>query len=238
MANWCRRWLFIIEGAITVVIAIAAIFILPNFPRTTKWLTEEERQFAVWRLEEDVGSEDWTGSAEQTLLHGFILAIQDSKVHVLTLLVTCIVSSASVTNFFPTVVQTLKYGPIQTLLLTTPPYVLAVGMTMLNAWHADRTGERFLHVSLPLCVGVAAFVLAISTLNTAARYLSMMLMVSGLYTGYVVCLAWISNCIARPPAKRAAALALINAVGNASSIWASYLYPESSSPRYGTCLFD
>jgi hypothetical protein len=105
---------------------------------------------------------------------------------------------------------------------------------MLNAWHADRTGERFLHISLPLCVGVTAFVIALSTLNTAARYLSIMFMVPGVYTGFVVCLAWISNCIPRPPAKRAAALALINAVGNSASIWTSYLYPESSSPRYGT----
>jgi hypothetical protein len=32
----------------------------------------------------------------------------------------CIVSSASVTNFFPTVVQTLNYGRVESLLLTVP----------------------------------------------------------------------------------------------------------------------
>ena len=36
----------------------------------------------------------------------------------------------------------------------------------------------------------------------------------------------------RPPAKRAAALAFINAVSNCSSIYASYLYPTSAAPRY------
>lgn len=56
----------------------------------------------------------------------------------------------------------------------------------------------------------------------------MMLMVPGVYTGYVVALAWISNCLPRPPAKRAAALAFINAVSNASSIYASYMYPSSA----------
>ena len=49
------RWLFIIEGVATVVIAFTAFFILPDFPRTTTWLSEEERQLAVWRLEEDIG---------------------------------------------------------------------------------------------------------------------------------------------------------------------------------------
>ena len=49
-------------------------------------------------------------------------------------------------------------------------------------------------------------------------------MVPGVYTGYVVALAWISNSLPRPPAKRAAALAFINAISNTSSIYASYMY--------------
>jgi hypothetical protein len=36
----------------------------------------------------------------------------------------------------------------------------------------------------------------------------------------------------RPPAKRAAALAFINAISNSASIYASYLYPNSSKPRF------
>jgi hypothetical protein len=42
------KWLFIIEGAATVVIAFACYFVLPNFPRTTTWLTDEERMLAIW----------------------------------------------------------------------------------------------------------------------------------------------------------------------------------------------
>ncbi|KAH7081060.1 major facilitator superfamily domain-containing protein [Paraphoma chrysanthemicola] len=220
------RWVFIIEGAITVAIAIAAFFILPNFPRTTTWLTEEERQLAVYRLQEDVGEDDWKDAESQTFFHGLKLALVDIKTWVLTVLLLSIVSSASVTNFFPTVVKTLGYDNIHTLLLTAPPYVLAVITTYINAWHADRTGERFLHIVLPLCVGVFAFILAAATHSTAPRYVAMMLMVPGVYTGYVVALAWISNSLPRPPAKRAAALAFINAVSNTSSIYASYMYPQ------------
>jgi Na+-transporting methylmalonyl-CoA/oxaloacetate decarboxylase beta subunit len=60
----------------------------------------------------------------------------------------------------------------------------------------------------------------------------MMLMPAGCYTGYVVCLAWISNTLPRPPAKRAAALALINAVSNATSIYVSYMYQDKDAPRF------
>ena len=77
------RWLFIIEGSVTVVIAFAAFFLLPNFPRTTTWLTEEERQLAIWRLDEDIGEDDWIGSKEQTFFHGMKLAFLDIKMWIL-----------------------------------------------------------------------------------------------------------------------------------------------------------
>jgi hypothetical protein len=249
------RWLFIIEGSITVVVAFSSFFILPNFPRTTTWLTEEERQLAAWRLEEDIGQDDWIDSQHQTFLHGLKLAFTDIKMYILVslqlylialfhvithnkpehpctdviefqmVMLFCIVASGSVTNFFPTVVATLGYGNIVSLLLTAPPYVLCVITAFLNAWHADRTGERYLHITLPLWVCVAAFIIAAATTATGPRYFAMMLMVPSVYTGYVVALAWISNTLPRPPAKRAAALAWINAVSNTSSIYASYSTP-------------
>ena len=77
------RWLFIIEGVITIFIAFIAVFALPDFPRTTTWLTESERQLAVWRLDEDIGEDDWVDSKQQTFLHGFKLAVQDIKMWIL-----------------------------------------------------------------------------------------------------------------------------------------------------------
>ncbi|KAL4970272.1 putative MFS transporter [Aspergillus stella-maris] len=207
------RWLFIIEGAVTIFVAICAIFILPNFPQ-------------------DIGEDDWVDSEQQSFLHGAMLAFSDVKTWILMLLILCIVSSASVTNFFPTVVETLNYGNIETLLLTAPPYVLAVMNTFLNAWHSDHTGERYFHVTIPLYLAVAAFIIAATTTSVAPGHLSMMLMVPSLYTGYVVALGWISNTPPRPASKRAAALAGINCVSNASSIYASYMYPDSDKPRF------
>jgi len=44
------RWLFIIEGVITIAFAIAAVFILPDYPTNSKRLTEQERFVATTRL--------------------------------------------------------------------------------------------------------------------------------------------------------------------------------------------
>ncbi|KAF3058301.1 hypothetical protein GL218_05363 [Daldinia childiae] len=226
------QWLFVIEGVITVGIAFVAFWILPNFPRTTSWLSEEEKALAVWRLEEDIGEDDWIDSEHQSLWTGARLAFADLKTWVLLVLLFGIVASGSVTNFFPAVVKTLGYSNVITLLLTCPPYVLTVITTFINAWHADRTGERYWHIMLPLAVAMAAFILAAATTSLAPRYVAMMLMVPGVYCAFVVALAWISNTLPRPPAKRAAALAFINAVSNSSSIYASYMYEDRMAPRY------
>ena len=219
------RWLFIIEGVVTIVIAFAAYFVLPDFPRTTTWLTEDERQLAIWRLDEDIGEDDWTGTQNQTFWRGLKLAFQDVKMWNLVrfpilncrrvvytgiipgliryqmILLFCFVASGTVNNLFPTIVGTLGYNNINSLLLTVPPYVLGVITTFFNSWHADRTGERYFHIALPLYVAVIAFIVAAATISPGPRYLAMMLMIPGVYTGYVVALAWISNTLPRPPAK-------------------------------------
>ncbi|KAI1860662.1 uncharacterized protein JN550_011387 [Neoarthrinium moseri] len=226
------QWLFIIEGVATVGIAFIAFFILPNFPRTTSWLSEEERALAIWRLEEDIGEDDWIDSEHQSFWQGAKLAFSDIKTYVLMVLLFCIVASGSVTNFFPSVVSTLGYNSVNSLLLTVPPYVLCVITSFANAWHADRTGERYVHIVWPLIFSMIANIIAATTTSIGPRYFSMMLMVPGVYTSFVVALAWISNTMPRPPAKRAAALAFINAVSNCSSIYASYMYPNAAAPRY------
>ena len=46
------RWLFVFEGAVTILTTPLVIFTLPNYPSTAKWLTAREQKFAVERLAE------------------------------------------------------------------------------------------------------------------------------------------------------------------------------------------
>lgn len=50
-AGW--RWIFILEGLLTIVIALAAYFFVTNYPATAKFLTEKERVFIQRRLASD-----------------------------------------------------------------------------------------------------------------------------------------------------------------------------------------
>ena len=78
LAAW--RWLFIIEGAITVFCAFVAIPILPNYPATTKWLSEEERIVARGRLMVDAAGKEDTN---ESLLQGAKKMIVEPKVWIL-----------------------------------------------------------------------------------------------------------------------------------------------------------
>ena len=39
--------------------------------------------------------------------------------------------------------------------------------------HSDKAGERFYHITVPIFGGIVGFIIAISTMNTAARYVSL-----------------------------------------------------------------
>lgn len=45
--NW--RWVFILEGIVTIVIGFGAFFLVADFPEHASWLSDEERQFVVAR---------------------------------------------------------------------------------------------------------------------------------------------------------------------------------------------
>ncbi|KAL8773147.1 MAG: hypothetical protein Q9209_001823 [Squamulea sp. 1 TL-2023] len=49
------RWIFILEGVLTVVVAIFFFFVIPDFPENAKWLNEEERTYVQARLRKDQG---------------------------------------------------------------------------------------------------------------------------------------------------------------------------------------
>jgi MFS family permease len=96
-AAW--RWLFWIEGAITMGIAISAAFILPDLPHNSRGFTEEERQVAQLRMVEDVGEAD-EDSREEGAFYGLKLAVKDIKIYIMMLTFTAYVVGLSFNAFF------------------------------------------------------------------------------------------------------------------------------------------
>ena len=45
LSNW--RWIFILEGILTILVGIASFFLVPDFPKETKWLTPKEKEYVL-----------------------------------------------------------------------------------------------------------------------------------------------------------------------------------------------
>ncbi|KPM35960.1 hypothetical protein AK830_g10609 [Neonectria ditissima] len=219
-AAW--RWLFWIEGAVTMAVAISAAFILPDLPHNSRGFTDEERLVAQLRMVEDCGEAD-TDSAENGIFYGLNLALKDIKIYVMMLTFTAYVTGLSFNAFFPTLTGTLGFGYVPTLLMSSPPWVFSCIVSVINAWHSDKTQEKFWHITGPIFVGMAGFIISMSTLNVAARYVALFLQASS-YAGFIVFYSWISSSFPRPPAKRAVAIAMINAFSQLGNVAGSYVW--------------
>lgn len=223
------RWLFILEGCITVLLALLSVFILPDYPKSTAWLSGQEKHVATSRLALDVGADDEHDIDDK--LKGLREAVSDPKVWLLGFTYFLTIMGLSFSYFFPTITQALGFSTVTTLLLTAPPWIFALVIAVPNAWHADRTGERFLHYLWPAVVCLAGYIISIVTTRAGPRYFSCFLMTVGYSCGFTI-LAWISSTIPRPRAKRAAAIGIINAMGNIGNIPGSYIWASKYGPYY------
>ncbi|KAL4071126.1 hypothetical protein V8B97DRAFT_490709 [Scleroderma yunnanense] len=89
-------------------------------------------------------------------------------------------------------------------------------------------------------MGVAGFAIAILSMNTAVRYLSLFFMAQS-SVSYIISLTWLSNSIPESSSKRAVAIAFVNSFAEFGDIGGSYLWVTSWGPSYSDsylfCIF-
>ena len=100
-----------------MLVALSCIFVIPDWPSTTKWLSDDEKALAVVRLVEDAGEED---EGEITQFQALKMAATDYRVWLCILGQLSVQAVASLTNFLPTLVRNFGYPTIHSLLLTAP----------------------------------------------------------------------------------------------------------------------
>ncbi|KAK9344260.1 major facilitator superfamily domain-containing protein [Lipomyces starkeyi] len=213
ISGW--QWLFILQGAVTFVIAIAAAFTLPDDPTNTRWLTQEERQLAHARIVRDtVGQQSMTSTFE-----GLKDAVKDYRVWVFAFMQHMHLAANGFKNFFPTVVETLGFKQTITLVLTCPPYLIAGVISIFWSASSGRRNERTLHITIAKTVAVTGFAIGCATLNTVARYISMIIFAIGTYAVNSIILGWVGSTCGQTKEKKSSALAIVNTIANASFIW-------------------
>lgn len=191
------EWLFIIEGSITVAIAILLLPLMPDYPLQSKhWLLPRNLQlYAVSllpsRLSQSLSpnnvvliqlhSQEWRIRKENagiidedadSVWWGLKQALVDPKLYMFIALMMSLITAESFSNFFPSIVGTLGYNSTNTLLLTSPPYFFAFFVSLAVSFHASRSHERGYHIAVPMVFALLGNLMVgvVSPFNPAHQY--------------------------------------------------------------------
>jgi MFS family permease len=206
------QWLFLMEGIPSVLIGFLVFAILPNGPKTSKFLTPQETDLIVARIEEDNASKKSLASK-----HSLVDAFKDGRVWALCFVYFCgAVTFYAVSFWMPTIVQELgidKKDYLKVGLLTMIPWTGSIIAMVYWGTHSDRTGERRWHSATGFLVKmVGMFIVAIAPHNPILAMVGLTLITIG-WGGYVVTF-WSLPTAFLTGTAAAAGIALINAVGN------------------------
>ncbi|KIX02440.1 uncharacterized protein Z518_08381 [Rhinocladiella mackenziei CBS 650.93] len=144
------RWLFIIEGIITVLSSLLLFVCLPDYPARAQWLSDDDKQFAVYRLRERGGGYNQDHASRQEVLQTFFSPRM--LAHYIAYIAD-VVPQGSFTFFTPTIVTGLGYKSIHAQLLTVPPWVIGFFVAITLSYSADHFNARGLHITVASVVG-------------------------------------------------------------------------------------
>ncbi|MFJ8949719.1 MFS transporter [Streptomyces sp. NPDC102381] len=132
------KWMFLLEGAPTVVMALAIPWLLTDRPEQATWLTDEERRLLIDRIAADRPAAD----ADVPQRAGEIL--RDSRVLRLMFVYFAIqISVYGVTFWLPALVGRIDgLGDVGIGFVSALPWIFALAGVLILPWWSDRTGDR------------------------------------------------------------------------------------------------
>ncbi|KAI0842916.1 MFS general substrate transporter [Hypoxylon sp. FL0890] len=229
LSNW--RWVFILEGIVSVLISVAAFFFLTDFPREAKWLSPEERAFILNKTKTDeahtvpVTAKDvLTFFSKPKSWFGAIMYF------------SVLVPLYSISYFTPTIIQTLGYSTVQTQLHSVPPFAAAFGFSIVLAYFSDKFRMRSPFILTGFVVLIAGLSILISVhgrSHFSAEYAGVCLAAMGAFGmgGIIVC--WFIMNL-QGHVERSIGTGWMVCFGNAGGIVATFCFLKKDAPYYHT----
>ncbi|KAG5801316.1 hypothetical protein H9Q74_011608 [Fusarium xylarioides] len=236
IAGW--RWIFLIEGAVTVAAGLVMPLLIIDTPERAKWLSDDEKRFVDLRLRlsgvrsntEEGDKFSWKllfkTMVDWKVLLGIVLAWANS------------VPNAAFKFTMPQIIKQLGFSTAQSQLLTMPPYVCGGIAAWLSGRFSDRLSWRMPFIVGPMSILLVALAVLFNYSknvadNVPAMYVGVMLAQIGIYPLLPGISAWTGNNLA-PSWKRSIGLAWLLAAGNLGSLIGTNIFLDREGPQYPT----
>ncbi|ERF75634.1 hypothetical protein EPUS_04614 [Endocarpon pusillum Z07020] len=229
-AGW--RWIFIVEGSATVVLAAASYWLVPDWPETAKFLRPHERETLIRRLAEDAGAAKMNKWSKGTSRRIF----GDVKIWLGAFMYLGIVNTGYGGSFFiPTILNQLgpAWTPVRSQVMSIPIYIVAAVLALATAFLTDRLKHRFAFIIVGCCVATIgyAILLSMTHVSVGVRYAALFLVTGGGYIAQPITLVWLNNNMGGH-LKKGVSSAMQIGLGNCGGIIASNIYLPKQKPRY------
>uniref|UniRef100_A0A093V3W3 Putative transporter C11D3.18C n=1 Tax=Talaromyces marneffei PM1 TaxID=1077442 RepID=A0A093V3W3_TALMA len=210
------RWLFILEGLLTIVFSILCFWMLPDFPETVHWLTEEERKFIQAKLEKDTGK---SAHGQGITWRDVLDVLKDYKILVGGL------------AYFGLIVPSYA---LTTQLYSVPPWAAAFIFSQVVAYFSDKLRHRFLFIIASICITTIGLVILLSIRDKRhVEYGALFLVTSGTFSAMPMVLCWFAMNLGGHK-RRSVGTAYQIGFGNIGGIIATYSFLSQEAPNFRT----
>ncbi|KAL3462143.1 major facilitator superfamily domain-containing protein [Aspergillus heterothallicus] len=234
LMSW--QWVFIIEGAMTIAVAVPIYFMLLTFPETSSALSDRERHIAINRFGR--GSTRHTDVTWDTRAFFNIMTRPSTYMFFLGYICIAIAAVAQAT-FLPTILHTLLEFPTQKAnLYTAIVNLVAVPLYWIYPLHSDWTRERMWHFIVPVLASIPCYaVWTYTSSHVATHTVSYLSMYGMAFLGQLLLLSQpvllsYRSATLYGAAEQAVGTSIAVAALSIASIIAPQMYPNSDAPYY------
>lgn len=224
------RWIFIIEGIATIVAGIAAIFFLADFPESAKWLSLRERHIALYRVQIDQGQRE---KVVHLTLKQSLRTLLDWKLGVYCIQYFICASGVYSIAFFQPIIlmQGMGFDYAKSQLLSSPPYIAAILLSVAMAWVSDKFHTRWPVLCFQAVTGIVGLAVVAFAKPPGVRYFGLFLAVFGCQANVPGTLAYAQSQTPRIEKRGIVSAAMIS-IGAVGGVAGSTIFRSKDAPQY------
>ena len=236
------RWIFLLEGILTVLLGISCFFFLIDSPSLSgRWLTPSEIRFLNLQTFIKQGGRFQDETQDKKFnWHDLKMVVTNWRLYMQAYALLATSSCSYGMKFtLPSIVKAMNFTNTTAQLMTVPVYIGGALASIFFSFLSDHFRWRMPFVVIPMILITIGYSVIISFRgdltgsHLGGGYFALIMCAMGTYSVQPTGGSWAANNLA-PSSRRAVGVAFNICVGNIGGIIGSYMYFEKEAPQYWT----